>query len=78
MVYGGYSRVKNGKVDQGITHGDLFRLTANTVNDVQTYRWESLKGGPYRPLPPRSSFSTCLGSGNKCYVFGGVLVCKFH
>ncbi|XP_077300843.1 kelch domain-containing protein 4 [Arctopsyche grandis] len=78
VVYGGYSRVKEGKADRGVTHGDLFRLVATTSsgpNSTQptNYRWDSLKGGSQRPTPPRSSFSACLAPGNKCYVFGGVL-----
>lgn len=83
IVYGGYTRIKEGKQDKGVTHSDQFKLSSiqnkssnesTTKDTIMQFKWETLKGGSQRPSPPRNSFSTCFAPVNKAYVFGGIQV----
>lgn len=72
LVWGGYSKsaVKK-EIDRGVTHADMFALTADK-NDPKSYKWALVKPGGKRP-PPRSGMGAVIAANGKVYAFGGVL-----
>ncbi|CAB3221128.1 unnamed protein product [Arctia plantaginis] len=68
VVYGGFSRVREGRTERTHTHTDLFRLTQKG----SSLTWRSLAGGPLAP-PARAGLAAALNPHNsRAYVFGGV------
>ncbi|KAG6456891.1 hypothetical protein O3G_MSEX010024 [Manduca sexta] len=69
IVYGGFSRVREGKTERTHTHTDLFRLSERTGGG---WTWRSLTGGAFAP-PARAGHAAAVNvHSNKAYVFGGV------
>lgn len=77
IIYGGFSRVREGRTERTHTHTDLFRLThkgqSSTPNTCSGgWSWRSLAGGPLGP-PARASQAAAVNvHNNRAYVFGGI------
>ncbi|CAH2099466.1 unnamed protein product [Euphydryas editha] len=71
IVYGGFSRVRDGRVERGHTHADMFRLGASGGG----WAWRAL-GGARAALgaqPARAGQAAAAPAcGSRAYVFGGV------
>ncbi|XP_061720861.1 kelch domain-containing protein 4 [Cydia pomonella] len=69
IVYGGFSRAREGRTERALTHADLFRLTARPDGG---WAWRALAGGPLAP-PPRAQLAAAVNThSSRAYVFGGV------
>ncbi|XP_075980229.1 kelch domain-containing protein 4 [Anticarsia gemmatalis] len=77
IIYGGFSRVREGRTERTHTHTDLFRLThkassGSTGSGGSSLTWRSLAGGPLAP-PARAGQAAAVNvHSNRAYVFGGV------
>lgn len=68
LVYGGFSRVRDGKTERACTHGDMFRLSTKQGGAL-TWRSVSVSGAP----PPRAGVAGAANVvADRAYVFGGV------
>ncbi|KAJ8733684.1 hypothetical protein PYW07_014235 [Mythimna separata] len=69
IIYGGFSRVREGRTERTHTHTDLFRLALKTGG---AWTWRSLTGGALAP-PARAGQAAAVNvHSNRGYVFGGV------
>lgn len=73
VIYGGFSRVREGRSERGMTHADLWRLTERAGGGWQ---WRALAGwGAAGAPPPRAQIAAALNTHQaRAYVFGGVTV----
>ncbi|XP_028161306.1 kelch domain-containing protein 4-like [Ostrinia furnacalis] len=70
IIYGGFSRVKEGRTERTHTHTELFRLAPKSGGGG--YTWRSLTGGPLAP-PARAGQAAAVNAhSGRAYVFGGV------
>ncbi|KAJ0181451.1 hypothetical protein K1T71_003536 [Dendrolimus kikuchii] len=69
IIYGGFSRVKEGRTERTLTHTDLFKLSEKTGGG---WTWRSLSGGVYAPNARAGQAATVNVHSNRGYVFGGV------
>ncbi|KAL0895324.1 hypothetical protein ABMA27_011467 [Loxostege sticticalis] len=68
IIYGGFSRVKEGRTERTHTHTELFRLGAKNGG----YTWRTLTGGPFAP-PARAGQAAAVNvHSGRAYVFGGI------
>ncbi|XP_068628688.1 kelch domain-containing protein 4 [Battus philenor] len=66
IVYGGFSRVRDGRTERTCTHTDMFRLSARNG----AWSWRTLGGGG---RVARSGLAAAVNThANRAYVFGGV------
>ncbi|XP_048005265.1 kelch domain-containing protein 4 [Leguminivora glycinivorella] len=71
IVYGGFSRAREGRQERALTHSDLFRLSAR-ADGGGGWAWRALPGGPLAP-PPRAQLAAAVNThSSRAYVFGGV------
>ncbi|CAH0698720.1 unnamed protein product [Spodoptera exigua] len=69
LIYGGFSRVREGRSERTHTHTDLFRLSCKVGGG---WVWRSQTGGPAAP-PARAGQAAAVNPhSNRGYVFGGV------
>ncbi|KAM3960123.1 kelch domain-containing protein 4 [Aphomia sociella] len=75
MVYGGFSRVRDGRSERTYTHTDLFRLSSKGVSSAggaAGLQWRPLSGGSAAP-PARAGQAAALNlHSGRAYVFGGI------
>ncbi|KAG7304545.1 hypothetical protein JYU34_011494 [Plutella xylostella] len=70
LVYGGFSRVKEGRTEHTHTHTDMFRL----VHKNGGWTWRALgAGGPLAPPARAGQAATANVQAGRGYVFGGIL-----
>ncbi|GBP13049.1 Kelch domain-containing protein 4 [Eumeta japonica] len=69
LVYGGFSRTREGRTERALTHGDMWKLSCKNGS----WAWRAVPGGgAYAPLP-RAGLAAALAPPHaKAYVFGGV------
>ncbi|CAG5053780.1 unnamed protein product [Parnassius apollo] len=66
IVYGGFSRARDGRTERTLTHTDMFRLTSKSG----AWAWRSLSSGG---RTARAGLAAAVNvHANKAYVFGGV------
>ncbi|XP_035429313.2 kelch domain-containing protein 4 [Spodoptera frugiperda] len=69
LIYGGFSRVREGRSERTQTHTDLFRLS---LKEGGGWAWRAQAGGPAAP-PARAGQAAAVNPhSNRGYVFGGV------
>ncbi|KAJ2944017.1 hypothetical protein O0L34_g8344 [Tuta absoluta] len=68
IIYGGFSRVREGRTERTYTHTDMFRLCAKSGG----WTWRSQNGGPFAPPARAGQAATVNLHSGKGYVFGGV------
>ncbi|KPI93622.1 Kelch domain-containing protein 4 [Papilio xuthus] len=67
IIYGGFSRVRDGRTERACTHTDMFRLTCSAGG---TWAWRALGGGA---RTARAGLAAAVNvHANRAYVFGGV------
>ncbi|XP_026726516.1 kelch domain-containing protein 4 [Trichoplusia ni] len=69
LIYGGFSRVREGRTERTYTHTDLFRLSLKAGGG---WAWRALAAGASAP-PARAGQAAAVNvHSNRGYVFGGV------
>ncbi|XP_049887800.1 kelch domain-containing protein 4 [Pectinophora gossypiella] len=68
IIYGGFSRVREGRTEQTLTHTDMFRLCGKNGG----FTWRAQNAGAFAP-PARAGQAAAVNvHGGRGYVFGGV------